>query len=1616
MTTSTVIALNPVYEQLIKFANLDSFWQDFESIYGSQYNRLKADSLRSQWQNQDFSQLPQIEVVSSETLGTARGAYSTATNTIYLSDSLIANSSPDTIKAIILEEIGHFVDAQVNELDTLGDEGEYFSKVVRAVTLSDTELNSIKTEDDHSVITLQGQNINVEQANYDLEVIDKPTSDGDSLTQEDPTDTWNFQLATEAGKASYISLTSDTNGADFTVTLYDEFGTVIAESVNSSSSSVDSEYIPLTGLGAGNYYFVVSDASGGITEDVDYHFTIDATDNPTPPPTNPELSINDVSVIEGDPNSPEAILTVSLSTPSDSEVTVDYELIPGTATAEDDYTDMTGTLIFEPGETSKTISIPIIADNIPDTGETFTVNLSNSENATIAKDSGTVTIIDTTDTSNNTLETTVSTTLPDDVDNLVLLGTDNINGTGNANANTITGNGVDNTISGLVGDDSLFGLGGNDDIIGGDGNDLLVGDGDSATGNPSVPPQPPTGNANVFTPYSGTVSDLTQSILGANSGITINSATYTGANTATSLFSSVNFGATNTSSYVLGSGILMTTGDGQPPLMNTLDYYGVANNLPGDTDIEQIIQNVFPGAGITYDATVLEVTFTTPANTNSISLDVMFGSDEYPEWADTWYVDIAGIIVDGVNYGLFNQNPTQPLSILSQNVVSGNLTDNTTGILPIEYDGMSSPLRVVANLGSGTNHTLKIAIADTGDAIYDSALFVSNLQVSDGTTGVTLINDDTLEGGNGDDTLEGGIGDDCLDGGSGIDDLSGDTGDDTYVVDNSGDTVTESSTIATEIDTVESSVSYILGANIENLILTGTDPINGTGNELNNTITGNSAANILDGSTGFDTLIGGTGNDTYVIDDPADVITETSTVSTEIDEVQAPFTYTLGTNLENLTLTGTTAIDGTGNTANNLITGNSGNNTLNGGDGNDTLNGNGGVDTLIGDTGNDTYIVDELTDIVTETSTTATEIDEVQSSVTYTLGTNLENLTLTGTTAINGTGNSLNNKITGNSAANILDGSTGIDTLIGGLGDDTYVVDSTTDTITEAVGEGTDTVQSSVTFTLVTLANIENLTLTGTTAINGTGNTLNNTITGNSGNNLLSGATGSDHLNGNEGDDTLIGVDSNNPNPGQGEIDYLSGGSGGDRFILGNANWIGYDDGLNNNAGNNDYAEISDFNIAEGDVIQLKGGVNYLLSVSGGDTSLLIDQPGSEPDELIGMIKNRTGLDLNSNYFVYDGALPTLSINDVTITEGNNGTTNATFTVTRTGITNQPITVNYATANGTTNPATAGTDYTAVNGTLTFATNETTKTLTVAIIGDTVVENNETFVVNLTNPTNATLADGQGLGTITDDDTVSGILKKGTTGNDSLLGGTGNDTLQGLAGNDTLNGSTGADSLEGGTGNDIYYVDNIGDIVVEAASAGTDTVNSTVNYTLSTNVEKLTLTGSDNLNGTGNTLANTITGNTGNNILSGGDANDTITGGDGNDSLMGDLGTDSLTGGNGNDTLVGGNGNDTLNGGVGLDSFQFNSLSEGIDKISSYSVSDDTILVSASGFGGGLVAGTLSSAQFIKGTAATTSAHRFIYNSGKLLFDADGNGATSAVQIATLSTGLAMTNADIVVF
>jgi Ca2+-binding RTX toxin-like protein len=286
---------------------------------------------------------------------------------------------------------------------------------------------------------------------------------------------------------------------------------------------------------------------------------------------------------------------------------------------------------------------------------------------------------------------------------------------------------------------------------------------------------------------------------------------------------------------------------------------------------------------------------------------------------------------------------------------------------------------------------------------------------------------------------------------------------------------------------------------------------------------------------------------------------------------------------------------------------------------------------------------------------------------------------------------------------------------------------------------------------------------------------------------------------------------------------------------------------------------------------------------------------------------------------------------------------------------------------------------------------------------------------------------------------------------DNLIGGAGDDTISGGGGNDTIKGGAGADSLSGGDGDDTFLANlNEAENDTLLGGDGTDTLQRTtdggqgnlvLNQFLATNsIERVNLdAGGSNRNIDGNAndnnldfsattlLSGSVFGQGGNDTITatnsatrtydGGAGNDVLNGGSVADNLIGGAGDDTISGGGGNDTIVGGVGADSLTGGGGSDRFVFNNASEGIDTITDFdptATTGDLFNVSSSGFAtiGGL--GTLAASRFTIGAAATTASQRFIYNSsnGNLWFDSDGTGAINQVQIAQLSTGLALSNTN----
>ncbi len=829
---------------------------------------------------------------------------------------------------------------------------------------------------------------------------------------------------------------------------------------------------------------------------------------------------------------------------------------------------------------------------------------------------------------------------------------------------------------------------------------------------------------------------------------------------------------------------------------------------------------------------------------------------------------------------------------------------------------------------------------------------------------------DSIDGKAGNDIVYGGADNDTIDGGLGNDYMAGGTGNDTYYRDSINDTIVENANEGS--DTLNSAITYSLAnTNIENLTLTGSANINATGNEQNNILNGNSGNNVLDGGAGADSMTGGAGNDTYFVDVTGDKVDD----SEGNDTINSSFTYDLtGINIENLTLAETAliatqvsvddygwwsdgeysywviigshletqmlpvtpVIDGNGNAVANVLIGNSAKNVLTGGAGNDTLDGKGGADTMYGGIGDDIYLVDSFEDVVTESASTNEGNDTVQSTITYSLKTNVENLTLSGSAAINGTGNDGNNILTGNAAANILDGKAGEDTMTGGNGNDTYYVDNAGDVVVEIDNQGIDTVISSINYALTNY--VENLTLSGTSNINATANDLANTITGNSGNNIINAGANNDIIYGGAGNDTIDGGLGN---------DYMAGGTGNDTYYLDSI----YDAVVENaNDGNDTLNSAITYNLTSTNLenLTLTGSANINATGNEQNNILIGNSNNNVLDGGVGA-DNMTGGAGNDTYFVDstgDGVDDSAGIDTVnsSITYDLTGKNIEYLTLAETALIATQVTVDdygwiydgegsywgiigshtetqmlpgTPVINGTGNTESNVITGNSANNVLTGGAGNDTldgKAGVDILIGG---SGNDYYYADSTDVVTENADEGTDIVWSSYSNTLGANIETLYLIGSSAINGTGNsldnyifgndnvNSLFGSSGNDTLAGGGGADTLIGGTGNDFYLVDNI-DVLTENAYEGTDTVRSFYSYTLGANVENLTLYGFGGaINGTGNTLDNVITGNSANNVLTGNAGNDTLDGGGGND---------SLTGGSGNDTYIlsRGNGNDSI--------------------------------------------------------------------------------------------------------
>ena len=533
---------------------------------------------------------------------------------------------------------------------------------------------------------------------------------------------------------------------------------------------------------------------------------------------------------------------------------------------------------------------------------------------------------------------------------------------------------------------------------------------------------------------------------------------------------------------------------------------------------------------------------------------------------------------------------------------------------------------------------------------------------------------------------------------------------------------------------------------------------------------------------------------------------------------------------------------------------------------------------------------------------------------------------------INNTAVNTDDEILTGAGDDLIEAGRGNDVVNGGAGFDTASYASASGAVVVSLTTGT----SSGADGIDTLINIE--ALSGSRFDDHlTGNDLDNTLTGNDGNDQLFGLAGNDLLRGGLGTDTLDGGDGN---------DQLYGGQGNDSLTGGNGNDL------------------------------LDGGTGIdALDGGAGDDSYVVDNAGDAITELGGGGIDSVAasvsytLSLNIENLILNGTAAIRGIGNA----GNNTLIGNALRNTLVGGAGDDV------LNG-------GTGADRLEG------GTGNDTFYVDNAGDVVVENSGEGLDTVYASVNHTLADNVENLVLSGTAALQGggnALANAITGNalaNTLNGGAGNDTLIGLGGADKLDGGQGADRMEGGAGNDTYIVDDVGDVVVELAGQGTlDTVQTSINYTLADEVERLVLTGNADLAGTGNALANTLTGNSGANRLDGGAGADILTGGDGADMFVFST---ALSAGN-------------------------------VDSVADFVLGSDHIQLAASVFGGlGAANQALGTSLFTSGAgmvAAADAATRIVFdtNTGNLYYDVDGVGGAAAVQFATLhGIGLNAIGAD----
>ncbi|QAU32824.1 VCBS domain-containing protein [Janthinobacterium sp. 17J80-10] len=805
--------------------------------------------------------------------------------------------------------------------------------------------------------------------------------------------------------------------------------------------------------------------------------------------------------------------------------------------------------------------------------------------------------------------------------------------------------------------------------------------------------------------------------------------------------------------------------------------------------------------------------------------------------------------------------------------------------------------------------------------------------------------------------ITGNIGNDTLDGGSGADSMTGGAGNDVYIVDNAGDVVSEAA--GEGVDEVRTTLtSYTLGANVDNLLVTGSGNTNATGNALVNAITGGTGNDTLDGGAGADSLAGGNGNDTLIYD-ASDVLIDGGAGTDTLRFLSNANLTTDTVTLSNIEVLDMRAVNG--GTAAQIELGAADVRALLAS----------GVTTLTinGDSGDRILVTEQWQRGATGGGYTSFTRVHNAETLTLSLATGVELVAnLSGTSGDdNLVGDSGSDTLSGGAGNDTLSGGAGIDSMSGGTGNDVYWKDVVGDVVNESAGEGTDEIRTVLTsYSLAGNPEVENLTYTnatyaapGASAFTGTGNSLDNVITGGSSGDSLTGGLGNDSLSGLDGNDMFIGDagnDSISGGNGTDTIDY-SAETGGVTVSLATAigssagaitgnDQISSIENIIGGAGNDSITGSDDFNQLDGGLGNdtLSGGLGQdTLIGGGGDDSL---DGGAGNDTLIGGAGNDSfigGLGTDTADFSSEGNSISVNLATGSGTDSSGGSDSFSGVENVTGGSAGDILIGDANANRL--DGGAGDDTIAgAAGNDTLVGSGGLDTLDYSAVSGAII-------VNLSNATvNAVLAStaSDGFGGI---DSLSGFeTVLGGGGNDILVGGTENNLLVGNAGNDLLSGGAGVDTLQGGAGDDSLRGGAGNDSLDGGSHLGNGDTADYSDQGTAVNVNLATASATGGSIGT-DTLSNIEN-------IAGSSVNDTLTGDTGANQIWGNAGNDSVQGGDGNDSLRGGQGNDTIDGGNGIDGVFYDDVNGPVIVNLGATTLNLTVTVAGTGYGYNVLAGS----------------------------------------------------------